>query len=90
MGGTRWKEKGEARRDAFKLLLKSRVRVVCIGLAKSHLLSDVNAQLRKAESDADANDCRAVGTNMKFKSALFFSFLLSRPRMCCSTAAPDV
>jgi hypothetical protein len=44
------------------------------GLAKSHLLSDVNLQLREAESDADANVCRAVGTKMKFSSALFFRF----------------
>jgi hypothetical protein len=33
--------------DVFKLLLKSRVQVVCIGLAKSHLLSDVNPQLKR-------------------------------------------
>jgi hypothetical protein len=56
----------------FKVPLKSRVQVLCIGLAKSHLLSDVNLQLREAESDADANVCRAVGTKMKFSSALFF------------------
>ncbi len=64
--------------DVFRVPLKSRVQVLCIGLAKSHLLSDVNAQLRKAESDADANDCRAVGTNMKFKLYFFRFFCLDR------------
>ncbi|MEY9418046.1 hypothetical protein ABIF69_004488 [Bradyrhizobium japonicum] len=33
--------------DVFKLLLKSRVQIVCVGLTKSHLLSTVNPQLRR-------------------------------------------
>jgi Bacterial TniB protein len=33
--------------DVFKTLLKSRVQVVCIGLPKSYLLSNVNPQLKR-------------------------------------------